>query len=110
MIIRVFRAVVRPGLAAAFEARTREFSLPTVRTHPGLIAFYPGRPVDEANRTFVMITIWDSIASVEAFTGPDWRQAVVPAAEQPLLESCTIEHFEHYGDPGADRGAGPPPG
>jgi heme-degrading monooxygenase HmoA len=102
MIIRVFRAVVRPGMAAMFEARTREASLPTVRTHPGLIAFFPGRPLDESTGEFVMITVWDSLASVEAFTGPNWRRTVIPSEEQPLLQSCTVEHYEFYGDPTAD--------
>jgi heme-degrading monooxygenase HmoA len=108
MIIRIFRAVVRPGLAAMFEARTREFSLPTVRTHPGLLAFYPGRPIDEAAREFVMITVWDSRASVEAFTGPNWRRVIIPSEEQPLLESCTVEHYEFYGDPAGDPPPPPP--
>jgi len=105
MIIRIFRAVVRPGLAGAFEANTRDFSLPTVRTHPGLLAFFPGRPVDGAGGTFIMITVWDSLASIEAFTGPDWRRAVLPAAEQPLLESCSVEHLKFFSPPAA---AAPP--
>jgi heme-degrading monooxygenase HmoA len=102
MILRVFRAVVKPGQAAAFEAKTRANSMPVVRTHPGLLAFYPGRPIDESTREFVMITVWDSLASVEAFTGPDWRRMVIPPEEQPLLESCSVQHFEFYGDPAVD--------
>lgn len=109
MIIRIFRAVVRPGMSEAFEARTREFSLPTVRTHPGLLAFFPGRPIDESDRTFVMITVWESMASVEAFTGPNWRRAVIPAEEQPLLESCSVDHYEFYGHPADSPVAAPPP-
>jgi len=108
MVIRIFRAVVRPGLNDLFEARTREFSLPAVRSHPGLLAFFPGRPLDKSDHTFVMITVWESLASVEAFTGPDWRRSVVPAAEEPLLESCSVEHYEFYGPPAVDP-AGPAP-
>jgi heme-degrading monooxygenase HmoA len=103
MILRVFRAVVKPGRAAAFEAMTRAYSLPVIRTHPGLVAFYPGRPIDELAREFVMITVWDSLASVEALTGPDWRRTImISTEEQPLLESCSIEHYEFYSDPAVD--------
>jgi len=103
MILRIFRAVVKPGQAADFETMTRAYSLPVIPTHPGLVAFYPGRPVDASTREFVMITVWDSLASVEAFTGPDWRRTVmVSTEEQPLLESCTIEHYEFYSYPTVD--------
>jgi quinol monooxygenase YgiN len=108
MIIRVFRAVIRPGLAAIFEARTRELTIATIRAHAGLVAFYPGRPIDESDRTFVMITVWESMASVEAFTGPDWRRMMIPVEEQPLLESCSVEHFEFFDDSAADPARRPP--
>jgi heme-degrading monooxygenase HmoA len=100
MILRIFRAKVNPGQVAAFEAMTRAYSLPAIPAHPGLVAFYPGRPIDASTREFVMVTVWESLAAVEAFTGPDWRRTVmISTEEQPLLESCTIEHYEFYSFP-----------
>ncbi len=38
MIIRVFRAKARPGKAAEFEAKTRQWSVPQVKAQRGLRA------------------------------------------------------------------------
>ena len=33
----------------------------------------------------MIVTLWDSVESVQAFVGPDWEQAVVPEEERPVL-------------------------
>ncbi|HTT56551.1 MAG TPA: hypothetical protein VMF63_05545 [Opitutaceae bacterium] len=108
MIIRVFRAVAKPGQLPALEAKFRGSFFSSVRGHPGLLALLPGRPVDAAGREFTMITVWDSTASLANFTGPDWHRSVIPTGALSALESCTVEHFDFYGDPATDPLPGQP--
>lgn len=109
MTIRVFRVTAKPGQMPALEAKFRGSFFSSVRAHPGLLALLPGRPVDETGREFVMITVWDSLASLENFTGPGWHRTVIPTGAMPFLESCTVEHFDFYGDPANDPAPGQAP-
>jgi heme oxygenase (mycobilin-producing) len=94
MIVRVFRAQVRPGKQAEFEAKVRELSIPLVKSQPGLVAFCSGRPMESSPEEFVMVTIWESLAHLEAFAGEDWNHAVIPEPERPLLVETFVHHYQ----------------
>jgi len=96
MVIRVFRAHVQPGRQADFEAMARRLSVPLVRKQKGLLGFYAGRPLGNSRDEFVMVTLWDSVESVQQFVGPDWEQAVVPEEERPVLVDTFVHHYETY--------------
>lgn len=98
MIIRVFRATVKQGKEADFEAKARALSVPLVKGQRGLVTFLPGKPLRSGEREFVMITVWESIESLQAFAGTDYSAAVIPPEEVPLLESTSVEHYVMYGD------------
>ncbi len=94
MIVRVFRARVHAGKQAEFEAKVRELSIPLVKAQKGMVAFYSGRPMDSALDEFVMVTVWDSLASLQAFAGIDWNTSVIPEPERPLLAESSVHHYE----------------
>ena len=96
MVIRVFRAHVQPGRQADFEAMAQRLSLPLVQKQKGLLGFYAGRPLGHSRDEFVMVTLWDSLESVQQFVGPDWEQAVVPEEERPVLVDTFVHHYEAY--------------
>jgi heme-degrading monooxygenase HmoA len=96
MIVRVFRAQPKRGKSAAFEEKARALSVPLVKKQPGLVAYFPGKPLDDQNGEFVMITVWDSIESLRAFAGDDFNAAVIPPEEIPLLESTSVQHYTVY--------------
>ena len=96
MVIRVFRAHVQPGRQAEFEAMARRLSLPLVEKQKGLIGFFAGRPMGHSQDEFVLVTLWEDLASVQAFVGPDWEQAVVPEEERPVLVDTFVHHYEAY--------------
>lgn len=97
MIVRIFRARVRPGQQAAFEEKARALSVPLVRAQPGLLAFFPGRPLGDGDE-FVMVTVWRDLDALRGFVGDDWRQAVVPLEEVPFLWETSVQHYAAYGD------------
>jgi heme-degrading monooxygenase HmoA len=94
MIVRVFRARVRPGKQAEFEAKVRELSIPLVKAQRGLVAFYSGRPMKSSPDEFVMVTIWESMEHLQAFAGDDWDHSVIPEPERPLLKESFVHHYE----------------
>jgi heme-degrading monooxygenase HmoA len=94
VIVRVFRARVRPGTAADFEVMLREQSIPLLRTADGLLSWWGGRPLGQAGE-FVVVTVWRDLESLKEFAGPDWqREGVIPADELPLLDETVLHHYE----------------
>jgi heme-degrading monooxygenase HmoA len=94
MIVRVFRARVRPGKQAEFEAKVHELSIPLVKAQRGLLAFYSGRPMKSSPDEFVMITVWQSMEDLQAFAGDDWHHSVIPEPERHLLKESFVHHYE----------------
>ncbi len=97
MIVRVFRAQVRPGMGDAFERLVREISIPLIDTQEGLVARYSGRPVGVNADEFVMVTVWESIDALRAFDGDDWVTAVIPGEERSVVVRTEVHHYEVFG-------------
>ncbi len=101
MIVRVFRARVRPGKAAEFERLHRTQSLDLVRSQPGLVTWYAGRPVGSNRDEFVLVTIWRDLEALRAFAGDQIDHAIIPDDEFPLIAESHVQHYETYADPTA---------
>ena len=112
MIVRVFRARVRAGAAADFEAKVRTESIPLVEAAGGVVSWWAGRPLGAAGE-FVMVSIWEDLESLKAFAGPDYEAAVFyPEDDRFLVERdqfsthyCVHTHTappdrDEVGDPG----------
>ena len=96
MILRVFRARVRPGKQAEFEIKVGQHSMPLVRKQRGLVHFFAGRPMPSSPDEFVMITIWRSLDDLKAFAGSNWNDPIIPAPELPLMEATFVHHYEIF--------------
>jgi transposase/quinol monooxygenase YgiN len=94
MIIRVFRARLKPGKRAAYERLCREISIPLMRAQPGFLTARIGEPQDGAPEDFVFVSIWRDLGSIQAFVGERWREVFVLPGEADLLESVAVEHFD----------------
>jgi heme-degrading monooxygenase HmoA len=97
MIIRVFRARVQSGMANAFERMVQELSIPLVEAQKGLLARYSGKPVGSNADEFVMVSVWEDLASLQAFVGENWEEAIIPEEERPVLLETTVHHYESFG-------------
>lgn len=100
----MFRARTRPGLAEAFEERARALGFDRMSNTPGLHAWIGGKPLDDDDRDFVMVTLWEDEESLRTYAGENWKRIDLPAEERAMLESLSVEHFDvassSLGNPG----------
>jgi quinol monooxygenase YgiN len=94
MIIRVFHAQVQPGMRDDFERFLREVAIPKLQAQAGLIQFHIGAPLEETPDEFIVFHIFKDLASLQAFTGPNWREAVILPEEAHLLKSTHLHHYQ----------------
>jgi len=97
MILRVFRATIREGRKTEFERLVREQSIPWLNRSEGIIAYFPGKPLDDDSREFVMITLWRDQHALEKFAGANWRDPTVTADETPLVQAMSADHYALFG-------------
>jgi quinol monooxygenase YgiN len=97
MIIRYFRAKLRPGKETLWQEKVREFSIPWLREQEGLIDFYPGKPLANKESEFSMVSIWEDIESLKSAVGEDFRKVVLLENEADLVEETSVEHYEVFG-------------
>ena len=103
MIARIWSGVTRDEDADAYEEYMREVAVPgytNILGHRTLLMLR--RPRGDGNTEFTMVTCWDDMGSVIAFTGPDPERAVFyPRDEQFLVDrELTVRHYEVYGSHG----------
>jgi heme-degrading monooxygenase HmoA len=95
MIIRVYRCTVVAGKEAEYKEFADNKGHPWLRDQPGLIAFYAGKALPESNEhTRCIVQIWESISSIQAAIGDDWRQPYLPDESRAFVKSASVEHYE----------------
>ena len=94
MIVRVYRARVRPGTEAQYVALIHEHVIPAAHEVDGLAAYHVGRRMEGRSPEFVIVTVWRSLAALQSVAGADWLRPIFFHLEESLLESWTVEHFE----------------
>jgi heme-degrading monooxygenase HmoA len=97
MIARIWRGWTTPQNADAYERLLRSEIVPGIeaRNIPGYQGIALGRRAIEEEVEFVTIMWFESLASVEAFAGPNYAVAVVPAKARSLLARFD-ESSAHY--------------
>lgn len=103
MIIRLFRARVRPEDREEFEEKFARISFDFVRQADGNLGVELGRPTGETPDEYLMISKWRDERALRSFGGPEWHQAVIPAGMEHLILDCAVDHFEFL-PPTASRG------
>jgi quinol monooxygenase YgiN len=97
MIIRVFRARIRKDRISDFKKLVKEQSIPWLEKTDGMLAYFPGEPLERNEQEFLMVTLWRDLDSLEAFAGPDWSDPVVTEDESPLVEAMFADHYLGFG-------------
>ncbi|MFI4986523.1 MAG: antibiotic biosynthesis monooxygenase family protein [Alphaproteobacteria bacterium] len=85
MIGRIWHGWTKPGNAQAYEMLLRTAVLPGIHRIAGYRGAYLLSRAAGDEVEFVTLTLWDSMAAVDAFAGAD-HGAVVPPAAQKLLD------------------------
>ncbi|HZA61071.1 MAG TPA: hypothetical protein VE754_05230 [Actinomycetota bacterium] len=95
MIARVWSGTTRAEDAEAYAGYLDLTGVPDLRDTPGNRGVLVLRDVDDDRATFLLVSLWDSLASVEAFAGPDpTRARYYPEDERFLLHAP--ERVTHY--------------
>lgn len=94
MILRVFRARLKPGARTEFERLCHEMSIPFMSTLPGLVALHIAEPDAAQPEEFVLVSVWQDIASIKRFAGEDWENVVILPGEARLVEAVAVQHYD----------------
>ena len=98
MIIRIFRARPKPGMADELVQLIEEVSIPFVDRQPGLLARYTGRGIGSTGDELVMISVWESLEAMKNMTGDDWENVVIPdERERERIAENSVHHFQSVG-------------
>jgi len=87
VIARVWKGTARPEHADAYVAHLREKTFPQLSAIAGHRGAYVLRRDRGGIVDFTVITLWESLDAIRAFSGSDPEAAVVPPAAQALLAS-----------------------
>ncbi|QFT91688.1 hypothetical protein FIU86_02460 [Roseovarius sp. THAF9] len=94
MIMRIFQVTTRPGKEAEFATFFHETAIPLMKGTKGIVQVLPGAPHAGTPREFAFVMVWDSLESLKAFVGEDYRSAHIDPAEAELVESRRIVHYQ----------------
>lgn len=100
MIVRIFKAQVVNGELAHWQQQVEDFSIPWLEAQDGMLACYPGKPLDD-EREFVMVSLWRDLDSLKVAVGDNWTEVVLLEDEASLVESVAVDHYESFGQPEA---------
>jgi transposase/quinol monooxygenase YgiN len=94
MIIRVFRARLKPDARPAYERLCRTTSLPLMRAQEGCLAVSIGEPSPQRPAEFVVVSVWRDLERLQAFAGERWREATIMPGEADLMEVASVAHYD----------------
>jgi heme-degrading monooxygenase HmoA len=102
MIARVSCGWTRSWDADAYARYLIATTIPPCRGAPGNRAAYLLRRGDGDRTEFVIISLWDSLAVMRAFTGENGHQPPLPADDARFLigGALTVMHYETIDAPG----------
>ena len=94
MIVRIFQVVTRPGKEAEFGKFFRETAIPLMKSTRGIVSVLPGAPRPESPRQFSFVMVWEDLESLKNFVGEDYQNPHIDPAEEELVESRSIKHYQ----------------
>jgi heme-degrading monooxygenase HmoA len=96
MIVRTWRARALESKAVRYEEHFREDVLPKLRGIAGFRGAQLLRRAHAGEVEFLVLTRWDSLATVKKFAGESLDRAVVdPAAQAVLTEfDSAVRHYD----------------
>jgi quinol monooxygenase YgiN len=96
MIIRVFRAKIKPGKIEDFKQLVQTQSIPWLMASEGMLGYFAGEPLDRDGTEFVMVTLWRDLDSLQRFVGGNWQTPMVTPDEAPLVDEMLAYHYSRF--------------
>ncbi len=109
MLLRIFRARLRPGREEQALRLMRDVGQQLARA-PGLQSIHLARRLDDDVQAVEVVSVWRDAAALAATMGPRWQQPYLPGNLAELVEHPTVDHMETIFDHvAADDDDGEPP-
>src|SRR5262249_46347076 len=77
-----------------YERLCREKSVPAMQAIPGFLTYQIGLPRTDRPNDFVFVSLWADRASIQAFVGEHWQEALILPGEADLMEEAVVRHFD----------------
>lgn len=96
MIARLWHGRTRPEHADAYEAMLKPELLPGIGKVAGYRGSYLLRRNEGSEVEFITVMLWDSIAAIQALTGPDYQASIIPEERRKYLlrHDAQAAHYE----------------
>ena len=96
MISRHWKGIVKREFADRYVDHLERETFPELASLPGFIRATVLRRELAAGTEFQVVTLWDSLSSIEAFAGVDVDAAVVPPEVQAMMINYdrSVAHYE----------------
>jgi heme-degrading monooxygenase HmoA len=96
MIARIWRGVVPLEKAQAYAAYLSDFGVRDYQAYPGNRGVQLLQRTDGGRVHFLLLSLWESRESIEAYAGPDIDRAHYYAYDRECLidPAPCVEHFE----------------
>jgi len=95
-MLRIFKVDVVPELQEEFEDNFKVISLGLVNSEEGLLFAEIGKSTTKNDTAYIMISAWETLDALKAFTGPQWEEAVIPETMQKYVVSFKLEHYSDF--------------
>ena len=96
MISRHWKGIAKPEFVDRYVSHLKDETFPQLASLPGFIRATILRRELGAGTEFQIVTLWDSLGSIEAFAGVDVEAAVVPSSVQAMMIDYdrSVVHYE----------------
>jgi hypothetical protein len=96
MISRHWKGIAKRAFADRYVDHLRRETFPELASLPGFIRATVLRRELAAGTEFQVVTLWDSLSSIEGFAGVDVDAAVVPPEVQAMMVNYdrSVAHYE----------------
>ena len=95
MIARIWHGRTPAALADDYYAFLQRTGVPDYASTPGNLAVWVLRSVQARTAHFLLITLWESVESIQRFAGKDYRRARYYAEDEGYLLEFE-ENASHY--------------
>ena len=96
MISRHWKGIAKREFTDRYVGHLKNKTLPQLASIPGFVHATVLRRELATGTEFQVVTLWDSLRSIEAFTGVDIDAAIVPSEVQAMMIDYdrSVAHYE----------------
>jgi heme-degrading monooxygenase HmoA len=95
-ITRIFRVRIDSSFRQEFEGKFSSDALYKIHEAAGFISASIHKPVKWSPDEYAMVSQWENEASLKAYFGEQWNQAVITPSAERFIVACWLHHYESW--------------